>query len=198
MSTCPVDSTNHPLQKLPPHIHCSVTTSNHSRYPLLTQGWLLPGQHLGWRQIHTSPSSDPQVQIPQSHCQLCSLLFLSEPTPRGSERSSLPTFLPATHSTVPATNTRRHSLEARLLSRPEKQENQLKTFITPPIVSSLALQQNTNCSLPSPLPISLMNSTEHPLLTSPSHLSLYPSPKLQQVLSANLHITPARKADNCL
>lgn len=72
--TSPVDPTNLSFL-IPPLSPCFVPASNFSRYHLLTQGLLLPGQQVG----HTSPLL---LQFQRCSKSLLHLQFLSNPFPK--------------------------------------------------------------------------------------------------------------------
>lgn len=111
------------------------------------------------------------VSSPVLYQEICwSLLYLSDPILNRSRGSSPPTFFSQTHPIIPVSNTSRLSLGTHRLSQPGNQVNQLKTFAPPTQIQSpvlaLALQQNTSCSFPFPLPTSPVEPTGHPLQTS--------------------------------
>lgn len=69
-----------------------------------------------------------------------------------------------------------------------------------PLVSSLSLKQNTSCSLPSPLPTTPGDATDHPLLTSLFKLFAVSESPTQSIPPSNsrpLHLraTSRLKAD---
>lgn len=121
----PISCESHRSSNLLTSTCCFVPVPTCSKHTLLIQGSLLPGQQIGWQQIHTYPPAPPDP-VSGSHPQLCSRLpaavSLSSLTPASPPdhkgllpKSSFPQIIQ--HSQLFSGN-----IPSHLPSRTEKQE----------------------------------------------------------------------------
>lgn len=126
--------------------------------------------------LPSSSSSISPVSFPCLYQKLSdTLLFLVELVSIESQRFSPMIFLFPSHPVIPPSNTRSHSLETHMKTRPLKEVSQLKTFTHPPFPPNHP-QLQSRAPAVVPTTTLLVHLTGHPLLTFLSKLLFYPSP----------------------